>query len=150
ISPLNLLFSSDKELRSIAIYMPLKKKKIFITKFLVVSLISQTLLLIIVIINKLLLQENLGESYVKLFAILLMVNFIRLRFDMILPIINYENKSDLWRNPKKYVSLVIVIPILFVALNMSFYITILIGLAVCLLLEVYNMLFVKEDFYGHR
>ncbi|REI08059.1 hypothetical protein DOS71_09840 [Staphylococcus felis] len=150
ISPLNLLFSSDKELRSIAIYMPLKKKKIFITKFLIVSLISQTLLLIIVIINKLLLQENLGESYVKLFAILLMVNFIRLRFDMILPIINYENKSDLWRNPKKYVSLVIVIPILFVALNMSFYITILIGLAVCLLLEVYNMLFVKEDFYGHR
>ncbi|WP_142748280.1 hypothetical protein, partial [Staphylococcus felis] len=129
ISPLNLLFSSDKELRSIAIYMPLKKKKIFITKFLVVSLISQTLLLIIVIINKLLLQENLGESYVKLFAILLMVNFIRLRFDMILPIINYENKSDLWRNPKKYVSLVIVIPILFVALNMSLYITILIGLA---------------------
>ncbi|WP_206168088.1 hypothetical protein, partial [Staphylococcus felis] len=147
---LNLLFSSDKELRSIAIYMPLKKKKIFITKFLVVSLISQTLLLIIVIINKLLLQENSGESYVKLFAILLMVNFIRLRFDMILPIINYENKSDLWRNPKKYVSLVIVIPILFVALNMSLYITILIGLAVCLLLEVYNLLFVKEDFYGHR
>ncbi|PNZ31328.1 hypothetical protein CD143_11850 [Staphylococcus felis] len=147
---MNLLFSSDKELRSIAIYMPLKKKKIFITKFLVVSLISQTLLLIIVIINKLLLQENSGESYVKLFAILLMVNFIRLRFDMILPIINYENKSDLWRNPKKYVSLVIVIPILFVALNMSLYITILIGLAVCLLLEVYNLLFVKEDFYGHR
>ncbi|PWZ43090.1 hypothetical protein DD862_14370, partial [Staphylococcus pseudintermedius] len=41
ISPLNLMFSSDKELRKIATYMPVKKRSIFMAKILVSTLISQ-------------------------------------------------------------------------------------------------------------
>ncbi|PWZ63205.1 hypothetical protein DD888_13975, partial [Staphylococcus pseudintermedius] len=51
ISPLNLMFSSDKELRKIATYMPVKKRSIFMAKILVSTLISQFFLSIVVFIN---------------------------------------------------------------------------------------------------
>ena len=150
ISPLNLLFSSDKELRSIAIYMPLKKVNIFVSKFLVTSIISQFLLFTIVSINRVLFQEKLGLPHIEIAIILLYINYIRLRIDMIKPILNYENKNDLWKNPKKYLLLVIVTPIIFILINIDFYISILIIVFSSLILELINILHGKEDFFGYK
>ncbi|HGH0790718.1 TPA: hypothetical protein ACJHHY_002442, partial [Staphylococcus pseudintermedius] len=129
ISPLNLMFSSDKELRKIATYMPVKKRSIFMAKILVSTLISQFFLSIVVFINEMLFQEKLGLLYFKVSILLFFLTFLRLKLDMIKPILDYEDKMELWRNPKKYLSLMIVIPPLFVAVALNFYISLVIILS---------------------
>lgn len=150
ISPLNLMFSSDTELRSIAIYMPFEKVNVFISKFLVAAIISQFILFTVVTINRFLFQEKFGIPHIEIAIVLLYVNYIRLRIDMIKPILDYENKNDLWKNPKKYLSLGIVIPIIFALINIEFYISFLIIVLSCLVLEGINILFLKEDFFGYK
>ncbi|HDU0701082.1 TPA: hypothetical protein REO51_002789, partial [Staphylococcus pseudintermedius] len=149
ISPLNLMFSSDKELRKIATYMPVKKRSIFMAKILVSTLISQFFLSIVVFINEMLFQEKLGLLYFKVSILLFFLTFLRLKLDMIKPILDYEDKMELWRNPKKYLSLMIVIPPLFVAVALNFYISLVIILSGCLVLELYSQLYGKEDFFGY-
>ncbi|MCE5516486.1 hypothetical protein JL837_07195 [Staphylococcus pseudintermedius] len=150
ISPLNLMFSSDKELRKIATYMPVKKRSIFMAKILVSTLISQFFLSIVVFINEMLFQEKLGLLYFKVSILLFFLTFLRLKLDMIKPILDYEDKMELWRNPKKYLSLMIVIPPLFVAVALNFYISLVIILSGCLVLELYSQLYGKEDFFGYK
>ncbi|EGQ3050007.1 hypothetical protein I0P02_002596, partial [Staphylococcus pseudintermedius] len=98
-------------------------------KILVSTLISQFFLSIVVFINEMLFQEKLGLLYFKVSILLFFLTFLRLKLDMIKPILDYEDKMELWRNPKKYLSLMIVIPPLFVAVALNFYISLVIILS---------------------
>lgn len=69
------MFSSDKELRKIATYMPVKKRSIFMAKILVSTLISQFFLSIVVFINEMLFQEKLGLLYFKVSILLFFLTF---------------------------------------------------------------------------
>lgn len=62
--------------------------------------------------------------------------YFRLKFDQKFPILNWSSKQDIWKNPKKYISLIILIPYIYMALTYSIWITLPLILVIFVLNKV--------------
>ncbi|TRW82632.1 hypothetical protein FNK43_05170 [Staphylococcus agnetis] len=122
MSPVYLLFSTDKNYQRLYVYLPINKIKIFLIKFFICMFLMLTILTISLVILSLI-KHNLDSRIVNIYIIMFICAFFRLKFDQKFPILNWSSKQDIWKNPKKYVSLIILIPYVYLALTYSIWIT---------------------------
>lgn len=151
ISPLNLIFSSDKEYKNLLVYIPINKARIFMTKLMFSSIMSQILLILCIIMNFFMFKDSVELRTLNLLFILFLCNFIRMKYDQYFPILEWENKNDLWKNPKKYMSLAIVIPYIYTFIHVHIVLTILFNVVVILTFDkVMSILKIKEKYFEFR
>ncbi|MCD8904029.1 hypothetical protein K2V56_00955 [Staphylococcus chromogenes] len=122
MSPVYLLFSTDKNYQRLYVYLPINKYKVFLIKFSICLVLMLTVLTISLVICSLI-NHNVDSKIANVYIIMLFSAYFRLKFDQKFPILNWSSKQDIWKNPKKYVSLVILIPYIYIALTYSIWIT---------------------------
>lgn len=122
MSPVYLLFSTDKNYQRLYVYLPINKYKVFLIKFSICLVLMLTVLTISLVICSLI-NHNVDSKIANVYIIMLFCAYFRLKFDQKFPILNWSSKQDIWKNPKKYVSLVILIPYIYIALTYSIWIT---------------------------
>ncbi|PCF45657.1 antilisterial bacteriocin subtilosin biosynthesis protein AlbD [Staphylococcus delphini] len=122
MSPVYLLFSTDKNYQRLYVYLPINKRKVFLIKFLICSLLMLMILTLSLAIFSLI-KHNIDLRVINIYIIMLFCAYFRLKFDQKFPILNWSSKQDIWKNPKKYISLIILIPYIYLALTYSIWIT---------------------------
>lgn len=122
MSPVYLLFSTDKNYQRVYVYLPINKHKVFLIKFFICLILMLTMLTLSLVIFSLI-RHNVDLKVINIYITMLFCAYFRLKFDQKFPILNWSSKQDIWKNPKKYISLIILIPYIYMALTYSIWIT---------------------------
>ncbi|MCI2955701.1 hypothetical protein FH178_10915 [Staphylococcus caprae] len=135
MSPVYLLFSTDKNYQRVYVYLPINKHKVFLIKFFICLILMLTMLTISLVIFSLI-RHNVDLKVINIYITMLFCAYFRLKFDQKFPILNWSSKQDIWKNPKKYISLIILIPYIYMALTYSIWITLPLILVIFVLNKV--------------
>ncbi|MGX0911519.1 antilisterial bacteriocin subtilosin biosynthesis transport system permease protein [Staphylococcus caprae] len=135
MSPVYLLFSTDKNYQRVYVYLPINKHKVFLIKFFICLILMLTMLTISIVIFSLI-RHNVDLKVINIYITMLFCAYFRLKFDQKFPILNWSSKQDIWKNPKKYISLIILIPYIYMALTYSIWITLPLILVIFVLNKV--------------
>lgn len=135
MSPVYLLFSTDKNYQRVYVYLPINKHKVFLIKFFICLILMLTMLTMSLVIFSLI-RHNVDLKVINIYITMLFCAYFRLKFDQKFPILNWSSKQDIWKNPKKYISLIILIPYIYMALTYSIWITLPLILVIFVLNKV--------------
>ncbi|POA02196.1 hypothetical protein CD155_11925 [Staphylococcus caprae] len=135
MSPVYLLFSTDKNYQRVYVYLPINKHKVFLIKFFICLILMLTMLTLSIVIFSLI-RHNVDLKIINIYITMLFCAYFRLKFDQKFPILNWSSKQDIWKNPKKYISLIILIPYIYMALTYSIWITLPLILVIFVLNKV--------------
>lgn len=135
MSPVYLLFSTDKNYQRVYVYLPINKHKVFLIKFFICLILMLTMLTLSIVIFSLI-RHNVDLKVINIYITMLFCAYFRLKFDQKFPILNWSSKQDIWKNPKKYISLIILIPYIYMALTYSIWITLPLILVIFVLNKV--------------
>lgn len=143
MSPVYSLFSTDKNYQRLYVYLPINKHKVFLIKFFICLILMSTMLTLSLLIFSLI--KHIGDlRVINIYIIMLFCAYFRLKFDQKFPILNWSSKQDIWKNPKKYISLIILIPYIYLALTYGIWITLPLLLVIFVLCKVKS---IRSDYF---
>ncbi|WP_156994627.1 hypothetical protein [Bacillus thermotolerans] len=150
VSPIYLLFSLDKHSREVFIYYPINRKMVFAAKYLFSLILSYIILSVYLIFTHFLDQTPI-IIWFKLYIISALAVFVRVKFDEYQPILDWNNTQQIWKNPKKYLSFLVITPIMFLVFvkNLTIFF-ILVGLLIIGIMTVRKYVKVEKGYYGYK